>query len=216
MLFATVSIRLQSIKQWSTQCLGGECSKNIDSIVDSVIIVFGVIGSSMLTSLFLDIWASRGMITQEREGVSFSNLNPAQGLKGIYSKVKWLPFHVVCFVGFSLAIGTIADRLITYRFAALSIGPSWAVNNIISDGYYLLAWGGGLGLVVAFLDNFKERFVFTKKHRMSLQDLKEEFKKDEGDPLMKAQRRAMYDELMLSNLESRVKKSEFILIERVL
>jgi flagellar biosynthesis protein FlhB len=51
---------------------------------------------------------------------------------------------------------------------------------------------------------------------MSLQELKDEFKQDEGDPLMKALRKGMYDELMLANLEKRVRRSEFILIERSL
>ncbi len=211
-----VDNRLQSIKQWSTECFEGRCANYLLPLRDSGMIVIVAAIAAIVVSFCLDLWASNWMLSKERGAISLSNFNPAEGLRGVWTRIRGLPFYLLCFLVFAGALGFLTCELLTKRFMALLTGGAGVAESIISDMYYVLGWGGGIGVAFGLLDDVRERFLFNKKNRMSLQELKDEFKQDEGDPLMKALRKGMYDELMLANLEKRVRRSEFILIERSL
>ncbi len=213
-LLLIVNNRLQSIRQWSTECLEGQGGNFLVPLIDGAIIVIGPILAAIVVTCCLDLWAANWTLAKERGGISLSNFNPVEGLKGTWTRTRAIPFYLLCCWAFSLTLGAITCNLLVRRYVALATASTGVVGSIISDTCYLLGWGAGVGLTFGLLDGMRERFLFMKKNRMSLQDLKDEYKQEEGDLHMKALRRGIYEELMLANLEKRVKKSEFILIER--
>jgi len=213
-LLLIVTNRLPSIRNWSISCLKGDCGDLSVLIADGVMIVSGPIVVSIFMTTCFDLWASNWLLGKEGGGVSFTNLNPVEGVKGMWTRIKGIPFYVLSCSIFSLALGAITWNVIVPWYAVLIAASGGGAESVITDTYYLLGWGAGVGLALGILDHLRERFLFNRKNRMSLQDLKDEYKQDEGDPHIKAQRRGIYEELMLANLEKRVRKSEFILIER--
>jgi len=213
-LLLIVSSRLGSIRNWSVACLKGDCGNPLNAIVDSGMLVFGPIAATIVVTCFLDLWASNWLLGKEGRGISFSNLNPIEGVKGIWTRIKGIPFYVSSCWIFLFALSVTTWNVIVRWCAALTTAYDGVVQSLIYDTYNVIGRGAGVGIALGLLDYMRERFLFKRKNRMSFQELKDEYKKDEGDPHMKALRRGIYEEIMLANLEMRVKKSEFILIER--
>ncbi|MEA1937513.1 MAG: flagellar biosynthesis protein FlhB [Pseudomonadota bacterium] len=75
------------------------------------------------------------------------------------------------------------------HFAGLPIPPVMSEIRILT----LRMMGGVLGVmtVIAALDLLYQRFEFRKKLRMSRQEIKDEFKQTEGDPMVRARLRQL-------------------------
>ncbi|MBY8977510.1 EscU/YscU/HrcU family type III secretion system export apparatus switch protein [Rhodobacteraceae bacterium NNCM2] len=69
-----------------------------------------------------------------------------------------------------------------------------------------------IALVIGVVDYLWQRFDHRRKLRMSLQDIKEEAKKSEGDPAMKAKRRQRAEEIATNRMMIEVPKSNVIVV----
>lgn len=68
----------------------------------------------------------------------------------------------------------------------------------------------GCFIVIAIIDFFVQRHQYMKQMRMSKEDVKREYKQDEGDPHIKAQRRHLHQELAMSDTRQAVGASDVI------
>ncbi len=76
---------------------------------------------------------------------------------------------------------------------------------------------GGCALsVIAFVAYALARWRFYKQLKMSLQEVKDEHKEDEGDPHTKAARKHEHRALLFSEIEKRVKRSKVVVVRRSL
>lgn len=66
-------------------------------------------------------------------------------------------------------------------------------------------------VVIAAMDYFYQRFEFEKKLRMSKQDIKDEYKKMEGDPFIKGKRRAKQREISMNRMMQEVPKADVVI-----
>ncbi|WP_424933856.1 flagellar type III secretion system protein FlhB [Amaricoccus macauensis] len=69
-----------------------------------------------------------------------------------------------------------------------------------------------MAAVIAALDLFWQRYDHARKLRMSYQDLKEELKRSEGDPHMKAQRRQRAQSIATNRMLLDVPKADVIIV----
>lgn len=75
---------------------------------------------------------------------------------------------------------------------------------------------GGVALtVIAAAGYCFAHWRFFRQHRMSLQELKDEYREEEGDPHSKSHRRAEHRALLFSEVEKRVKRSKVVVIRRM-
>ncbi|KRL05500.1 flagellar biosynthesis protein FlhB [Liquorilactobacillus oeni] len=65
-------------------------------------------------------------------------------------------------------------------------------------------------LVIALTDYFYQRYSFRKNLRMTKEEVKEEFKQQEGDPKVKSQRKSRY-QAMVRNAISKVKEATVLI-----
>lgn len=74
---------------------------------------------------------------------------------------------------------------------------------------------GGLALtVLAIVAYALARWRFMRQHRMSLEDMKEEYKESEGDAHAKAHRRQEHQALSMQEIEKQVRKAKVIVVRR--
>jgi flagellar biosynthesis protein FlhB len=66
----------------------------------------------------------------------------------------------------------------------------------------------GLGYGVA-------RWKFFRQHSMSLEEVREEYKQDEGDPHVKSARKHEHEALVMGEIERRVKKAKVIVVRKM-
>jgi type III secretion protein U len=89
------------------------------------------------------------------------------------------------------------------QFALLPTASAAHVLSAMSTvGLKLLVWTAVAFAFVSALDVFWQRHSFLKKQRMSIRDIRDEHKENEGDPMLKATRTRLHRELA----EAQVKK----------
>jgi flagellar biosynthesis protein FlhB len=158
-----------------------------------------------LAGEFLQVGA---MLTTEKLKPGLEKLNPIAGFQKMFSldnlfeliktlikAVLILGITCVVMVG---AMDKYAEILGAAGWSPLtSIGPSIAAASfdlMQSLTMQLIAGTFGVFLLVAFADRVWTQQRFTKKLMMSRRDIRQEHKDNEGDPMLKGQRKQMHEE----------------------
>src|SRR3989338_2114882 len=66
-------------------------------------------------------------------------------------------------------------------------------------------------LMIAIIDIMLQRHEFKKNMKMTKDEVKREYKEDEGDPLIKSHRKQIYQEMAMSDVRVQVKKSDVVI-----
>jgi type III secretion YscU/HrpY family protein len=66
-------------------------------------------------------------------------------------------------------------------------------------------------IMIAFIDFAVQRWQYRKQMRMSKEEVKREYKQDEGDPLIKSMRRHLHQELAMGDVRQAVKSSDAVI-----
>jgi flagellar biosynthesis protein FlhB len=122
----------------------------------------------------------------------FSQLNPMQGLKKIASKKNMFEVvkAILTLVTLALFVLAVAETLWLQLVQTAQTGSWQQITGEFGRQCFLLA----LYLLLAkipllLLDIWFSRWDFNKKMMMSSREVKEEYKKKEGDPLVKSKRK---------------------------
>ncbi|HEY4125352.1 MAG TPA: flagellar biosynthesis protein FlhB [Rhizomicrobium sp.] len=178
------------------------------------LIIAPVVGLLMVLAVGSHLVQHRFVFTTDRLKLDFSKLNPMSGLKRLFGfdgatnllkglikvaiigSVTWTVLwpergHLDALLGQSpLAITSIMMALLMkVLIAALS------VLAVIAGGDYLL-----------------QRYRFTKRHRMSKQEIKEEYRQAEGDPAVKAKIRQVRLERSKRRMMAKVPEATVVIM----
>jgi len=150
------------------------------------------------------LWANKGF--------DFSRLNPISGFKRIFSShgliemVKsLLKLALVGWVSFSFLQGHISEMVglvqldlfsAVQKFADLTIGLALQVGEVY--------------IVLAVADYAYQRWNLMRDLRMTKEEVKEEFKRSEGDPMLKSRIRSEMRRMARSRMMSAVPKATVI------
>jgi type III secretion protein U len=151
--------------------------------------------------------------TTEKLKPGFDKMNPVEGLKRMFGKdglvelaktlVKAALVLLVVTVVLKTAIAESGDILNLARSSPVA-GNGPAVASLAAQNMYMLTMQL-FGLVVlvfmfvAILDRLYAKHAFIKKMMMSMRDIKQEHKDDEGDPYVKGARKQMHEEFANQN-----------------
>jgi flagellar biosynthetic protein FlhB len=139
-------------------------------------------------------------------------LNPAEGIKRIFGKRALVEFFkgllkivlvgAIAYTTYKVNIGDL-DRLM---FAV----PATIIPELIKiAGSFLVRALLALG-AIAVLDYAYQRWEFEKQIRMTKQELREEFKETEGDPVLKSRIQSIQRRLARSRMMEDVKKADVV------
>lgn len=136
------------------------------------------------------------------------------GGKKIFTGFKNLPekilYMVILLVGFliylSLLVGVIAKSVYAPIDESLSLFRKSLLGAICI--------GGMLSLSIAAIEYFLRRREYYRDLSMSDDEIRKEFKEQEGDPHLKSARKSMHQEIMFQDLTKRVRESKVILVDR--
>jgi flagellar biosynthetic protein FlhB len=143
----------------------------------------------------------------------FSKVNPLKGFERLFSKqsfmelfksiLKLLIIGVVAVMSIKKEMGGLAD-LGDMDMMALGAHVLLCIFNIF------LKCGLAMAILVA-LDYGFQRWEFEKRNRMTRQELKEELKKSEGDPLIKARVRSVQRQMARRRMMQSVAKADVVI-----
>jgi len=142
-----------------------------------------------------------------------AKLNPMNGFKNIFS-VSALPGIVKSFLKF--AVGIVLFYVLIKKF--IFVVPATAAMDItgIKDVAFSLmsksvAYAFGTFFVLALADYLYERWKFERSIRMSKEEIKEESRESEGDPLIKAKIKNLQREMSRRRMMEAVPKATVVI-----
>jgi flagellar biosynthesis protein FlhB len=144
---------------------------------------------------------------------NFGKLNPLQGLKQMFSLRALVELVKSCLK--IIITSVIVFWVIWKRKNELLImGEKNLIDSARLIGSLVIQMGfaaSGSLIVLAAADYIYQKFQHEKKLKMSKQEIKDEFKKMEGDPFIKGQRRARQRELSMNRMMQEVPKADVLI-----
>lgn len=145
----------------------------------------------------------------------FKRLHPIQGLKRVFSRRMLVEFAKVLVKGalFTLVLYYVAKGLAPELIAMGSASPltlpQAAKTLMMQVGFAILA----VMAVAALFDIWYSRKEFGRQMRMSKREVKDEYKRREGDPEVRAKRKSIQNELLSkAAAQSKVKDADVIIV----
>src|SRR6201996_2719660 len=179
-----------------------------------------LIGALGVPFLMLAIAAIAGNMLQHRlvwsgESLkpSFSKISPASGAKRIFGKQAAANFAKGLFKLF--ALGAVMTAILwpqRHRLESmLHFDPTAILGVIVSMTLHLLGAVVAMLAVVAIADYFFQYRQWYERQKMSLREMKEEFKQSEGDPHIKGKIRQLRQQRMKKRMMAAVPKASVII-----
>jgi flagellar biosynthetic protein FlhB len=183
--------------------------------------LFAAIGSALLPILSAlfgfaivgGLLQGRPMIAWSRVAPKFSKLNPISGAGKLFGKRAFVEF-LKTLAKLSLVVGiaaTIAwphaatiDRLVGADLTSMGAAAADIVRAMLQPIAMLVG-------ALALFDFVWQRRAFLKRMRMSLQEVKDEYKQSEGDPKIKAKIRQMQMQRAKSRMMQNVPKASVVI-----
>lgn len=180
-------------------------------------IVAPFVAVAAFLGLFLGFMQTGFVFSFERLRPRFDAVNPFQGMTRLFSlrtAVEFLKVALKTFLGVLLAYVVVRGSLPLFGdLLNMEVGEALKVAGGLARklGLYL----GGLFLGVGFFDLFYQRFEYERNIRMTREELKEEYRRTEGDPLVKSRLRARQRELARRRMMQEVPKAQVVVTNPV-
>ena len=153
------------------------------------------------------VWSAESLVPK------FSKISPAAGAKRIFGKQAAANFAKGIFK--VVALGAVMTAILwpeRYRLESfLHLDPAVILGVTTSLTVHLLGAVVAMLAVVAIADYFFQYRQWYERHKMSLQEMKEEFKQSEGDPHIKGRIRQLRQARMKKRMMAAVPKASVII-----
>jgi len=161
------------------------------------------------------------ILTGEKMKPSLDKLNPVEGLKRMFNidnlvellktLIKAALVLTTAWVLIWKSLPAMAELLNARGSSGQQIAGA-ALSLTRSLTIELAAWTAGLFILVAAADAFYARHRFIRDLRMSHRDIRQEHKDNEGDPMLRAQRRQLHQEWANQNAVGSAAKANVLLV----
>jgi len=142
-----------------------------------------------------------------------NKISPMAGLKRMFSLQSLMEF--VKGIAKLAIIGSVAMYVVLPFIAGVDHFTGLVPSRMLTETYNI-AWKMMLGVaivmgIIAGFDFFFQKLQFTKKMRMTKQEIKDEHKQSEGDPMIKARLRQLRAEKARRRMMAEVPKADVII-----
>ena len=192
-----------------------------DNVVDYMIQGFQFLGMLMaplaivimIAGLLSNILQSGFMLSAKTMAPKFSKMNPLKGLKKMVSMKSFLEvvkgILKVTIIGIVTYI-TIKNEVDIFPYLIDQNAES-LLGIVGAIGYKIGIRASIVLIILAAFDYAYQRYDYEKNLRMTKQEVKEEYKRVEGDPIVKARIRSIQRERARQRMLSEVPKADVII-----
>lgn len=182
------------------------------AVLFSLKLLFPFFGVALLVVVVSNLAQVGFLFSTEALKPRVNNLNPLNGLQRMFSTRSLV--ELAKSVLKVVIIGGVTYCLIKSNLEVLLMVFNRSPGGIYQDvlGFILKValWGALAYLVLAVLDYMYQRYDYKKSLMMSRQEVKEEFKQTEGDPLVKSRQREMFRSISLNKIISEVPRATVV------
>ncbi|WP_233007988.1 EscU/YscU/HrcU family type III secretion system export apparatus switch protein [Rheinheimera faecalis] len=185
----------------------------IDLSMKLIFIVLPIILVIAFFNIFFSVLQTGFVLSGHPLTPDFNRLNPAQGIKKIFSKKTLFEFFksIVKLAIFGLVWYLTLPSLLENAVGLFSSSPQAVPGYFLYTVGKLLLWFAVSMIPVVLVDYAFTQWDFMKKMMMSKQDVKDEHKKREGSPDIKSKQKKIQKELLQKTAAlSNVKRADVI------
>ncbi|MDQ0914246.1 flagellar biosynthesis protein FlhB [Paenibacillus sp. V4I5] len=183
-------------------------------LVKQGLIILAPIFILVVLVAFIGNYAQIGfMFIGEPLMMKFNKINPIEGFKRIFSLRTVMDFLkstlkmlIIGYVVYTTLMGEKA-KLLGLGHAPLESTFSFIASLTLKLGIKI----GAILIVLAIFDYIYQKYEHEKSLKMSKQDIKDEYKKSEGDPLIKGKIRAKQRQMAMQRMMQEVPKADVII-----
>lgn len=181
--------------------------------VDMLLMLAPIFAVAVIVGVLGNVLQFGFLLTGDPLKMKFSKLNPLEGFKQIFSMRTVVEFFKS--IAKLLVIGILVYRAIWGEWEHILQLSSLSIEQIFKFTSSLTVKLGieiGVILVVlAFADFLYQKYEHAKSLKMSKQDIKDEYKKSEGDPLIKGRIRERQRRMAMMRMMQEVPKADVII-----
>lgn len=169
-----------------------------------------LLGALVVMSTAANFMQVKALFAPEAIKPKFEKLDPMKGFQNIFFSAKTyielvknlIKFAIVFWILYTSIKGSLPDIVPT---AAMRIDQTAAVAAKLMLG--ILYKVGAVFVILGAADYMIEKKLFMKKMMMSKEEIKQEYKEQEGDPHVKHQRKHMFEQMMHESVAHNVPKA---------
>jgi flagellar biosynthesis protein FlhB len=168
--------------------------------------------ASFVVALVVAFLQVGGMFSLEPLKPQLKKLNPIEGAKNMLKMKTFIELGkniIKMSTLMLLAYVTINKFLRPFLLSlTLDVQEGVKVGGLMLAYYLLLVFI--VFILIAIIDVFLQRKEHKKEMKMTKDEVKREYKEDEGDPLIKGQRKQLHQEMAMSDVSQQVKSSDVV------
>ncbi len=192
--------------------------ENLGVIVNSLVmeaakILAPVFAMVLLVALAVNYMQVGVLFTTEPLMMKLEKLNPIAGAKRIFSMrtivelfKSVLKISSGIFVAYTI-LWNAKDTLVLLSMTSIQTLLTFTAGQAVKLGLFI----GLLLLILALSDYLYQRFEYEKSLRMSKQDIKDEYKKMEGDPLIKSKIKERQRQMAMQRMMQELPKADVVI-----
>jgi type III secretion protein U len=183
------------------------------TIREMLLIIIPIVGFALVLAVMSNFFQIGFLFSFEPVKPDLKKINPAEGVKRIFSMnnlIELLKSIIkIGFLGFLIykIIKDAIDPLLKMPYLGIG-GVLMLLSSILKK---IVVFSSGAFSVVAAADYFWQKKQYIKKLMMTKEEVKQEYKEMEGDPLIKSKRRQLHRELVMNDTLQRTRKATVII-----
>ncbi|MFJ8087292.1 flagellar biosynthesis protein FlhB [Lysinibacillus sp. Ag94] len=184
-----------------------------ETLVQMAFVIGPIMGIAFVGALAGNFLQFGFLFTLEPMKFDLKKMDPIKGLKKIFSVKAIIELiKSVLKIGFIGGVTTIIVWTNLPKVLALSFKSPWI--TLITVGKLVGIMGIAASLVllcVSLLDWMYQKFDYEKNLKMSKQDIKDEYKNSEGDPLIKSKIKQRQREMAMRRMMSEIPNADVVI-----
>jgi flagellar biosynthesis protein FlhB len=188
-------------------------SSALPVVIDVVTLSAPLLAAVAFSAIAAGLVQTQGVVSSARLAPRLDRLNVFAGLKQLASAERLfsalrslLAALIVAYVAYVLFVEHARD------LAALT-GNTLGVPSVVETLGKRLGWAAALiGLGLALVDLLVVQRAWRKRHRMSKDEVRREFREAEGDPEVRAKRKRAHQEALAGTIVNAVKEATVVIV----
>lgn len=184
-----------------------------DGLVEVLLICLPVFAVAVAAAFAVSIAQVKWEVTAKPLKPKFDKFNPLKGFKRIFSKDKIVEL-VKAVIKIALIFYLAYSDLEEAAGAVVSLYDFGLEQAVIYIGNFVINLGikiSAVYLVVGLADYIYQKFKFKKDLRMSKQEVKDEYKKQEGDPQVKGRIKSKMREVSQRRMMQKLPEADVVI-----
>ncbi|MGJ8560771.1 MAG: flagellar type III secretion system protein FlhB [Litorimonas sp.] len=185
------------------------------ALIGKVVFLFVPLLLMMVTAVFLSLVAQRTIIfAPDKIQPKLSKISPLSNVKQKYGRDGMAEFakRAVKLVIICIAAGYYLIRLTGEISHEIGRPAGYLFQKLVGESLLLLVWMIAATILIAAVDLPFAQWSHLLKLRMTREEVKDENKKNEGDPMVKSQRRARAREISNSTMLNDVATANVVIV----